>query len=822
VESLVQDIRFGVRMLIKNPVITLVAVVTLALGIGANTAIFSALNAFLLRPLPVANADRLNVVIGQLKNQDAFNGKTHMSYLDYRDLRDQTQGFSGLLAYDLDLAGLDFAGRVDPVIINYVSANYFATLGLKPAQGRLIYGDEAEQHGSAPAMVLSYAYWKKRFGSDPGVVGKKIKVNGQSATVIGVAPEGFRGLFSILDTEVYLPLGMDTPVGDNPDPLKARGPGGMRVLGVLAPGVSRQTAQSSVDVVMKRLASTYSEDKELSARLYPELLSRPEPDPSNGVLVAGILFMVLAGLVLLLACTNVANIILVRATGRTREMAVRAALGAARTRLIRQLLTESLLLGLLGGAAGLMLGAWISTLLSSIRMEAMSHQVVFDFRFDWRVFTFGLGAALVTGLLVGLVPAWRASRTNVNDVLHEGSRGVLAGTNRSWMRRLLVVSQVAGSLMLLVVAGLFVRSARNAEHIYLGFDPTHLLNLSMDTNSVGFDNARTHQFYRKLEDRVRVLPGVLNVALAGSVPMGYNSDAAQIYVEGKTALTKQATPVIFLNRVSLDYFATMRVPLLRGRAFNDQDTDKSPRVAIVNEAMARRFWPGGDPIGKTFHKDSASGPLLQVVGVAKQGKYLSPVDDAVAYFYVPQDQDPSTLRTLQLRVAGAPEVLIPVVEREIHALAPGMPLIDVESMEHALEGGNGLFLFRMGERFAGSLGLLGLVLALVGVYGVISYPAAQRTHEIGVRMALGADRADILKMVLRQGVILVGGGVIFGLMAAFALTRLFANFLVGVGPSDPLTFALVSVFLASVGLLASYIPARRAMNVEPLRALKYE
>jgi predicted permease len=821
-EALVQDIRFGVRMLVKNPLVTLVAVITLALGIGANTAIFSAVNAFLLRLLPVQNASRLTVLGGQVKGQDAYGGVTHLSYLDYRDLRERAQGFSSLLAYDLNLAGLESDGKVDPVIINYVSSNYFSSLGLKPAQGRLIYGDETEQHGAAPVIVLSHEYWKNRFGSDTAVLGKQLKVNGRSATVIGVAPQGFRGLYSVLSTDVFLPMGMNSVGDDNNDPLKARGPGGLRVLGLLAPGISRKEAQSSLDVVMKRLASTYPEDKDLTLKLYPEWLARPEPNPSSATLILGILFMSLAGLVLLLACTNVANIILVRATGRTREMAVRAALGAARTRLIRQLLTESLLLGLLGGAAGLMLGSWISKLLSSIHMMAMGHELVLDLSFDWRVFAFGSGAALVTGIVVGLAPAWRASRTDVNQVLHQGSRGVVAGTNRGWARHALVVGQVAGSLTLLIVAGLFVRSTRNAESMYFGFDPSHLLNLTMDTDNVGFDKARAHQFYRDLEDKVRVLPGVQNVALASSVPMGYNGSATQVFVEAKTAADKQSAPVIIFNRVSQDYFATMRVPLLRGRLFNSQDKDGSPRVAIVNEAMARRFWPNEDPIGKTFRKLDSSGPVLQIVGVAKQGKYLSPVDEAISFFYVPDDQDPATLRTLQIRVAGVPEALIPEVEREIHALAPGMPLVDVESMGESLEGANGLFLFRMGERFATALGLLGLALALVGVYGVISYAAAQRTHEIGVRMALGADRADILMMVLRQGVILVGGGVLFGLLAAFALTRVIGNFLVGVSPSDPLTFSLVAVFLGSVGLLASYIPARRAMNVEPLRALKYE
>jgi predicted permease len=821
-ETLVQDIRFGVRMIIKNPVVTAVAVITLALGIGANTAIFSAVNAFLLRPLPVQNAGRLTALGGQMKGQDAFGGLTHLSYLDYRDLREQAQGFSSLLAYDMNLAGMEADGKVDPVVINYVSSNYFSSLGLKPAQGRLIYGDETEQHGATPVIVLSHEYWKKRFGSDTAVLGKQLKMNGRSATVIGVAPQGFHGLYSVLSTDLFLPLGMNDVGDDNTDPLKARGAGGLRVLGLLAPEVSLREAQSSVDVVMRRLASAYPADKDLTVKLYPEWLARPEPDPSSATLVLGVLFMALAGMVLLLACTNVANIILVRATGRSREMAVRAALGAARTRLIRQLLTESLLLGLLGGAAGLMLGVWISKLISSIRLVALGHELVLDLSFDWRVFAFGLGAALVTGIFVGLAPAWRASRTNVNQVLHEGSRGVVAGTNRGWARHALVVGQVAGSLMLLIVAGLFVRSTRNAESMYFGFDPSHVLNLTMDTDNVGFDKARAHQFYRELEDKVRVLPGVRNVALASTVPMGYNGSTTQVFVQGKTAADKQDAPVIPFNRVSQDYFATMRVPILHGRVFNDRDKDGSPRVAIVNEAMARRFWPNEDPIGKTFRKQDASGPVLQIVGVTKQGKYFSPVDEAVSFFYVPDDQEPSTLRTLQIRVAGAPEALIPEVEREIHTLASGMPLIGVESMEQSLEGANGLFLFRMGERFATALGLLGLALALVGVYGVISYAAAQRTHEIGVRMALGADRADILMMVLRQGVILVGGGVLFGLIAAFALTRVFGNFLVGVSPSDPLTFSLVAVFLGGVGLLASYIPARRAMNVEPLRALKYE
>lgn len=818
-DTLLQDIRFGIRMLRKSPTVTLVAVITLALGLGANTAIFSAVNGILLRPLPVAHPDRLMAVAGQVKG---FEDLSTFSYLDYRDLREQNNTFSDLIGYQLNGLGVEADGKAEFALVTYVTSNYFSALALKPAYGRLIYGPEAEQQGTARVVVLAYNYWKKRFGADPSVVGKEVRLNGLTATVIGVAPATFHGLFSVMEPQIYVPLGMRTLWSPNNDFWKKRDLREVTVLGYLKPGVSRREAQSSVDVVIERLAQNYPADKDFSARVYPEWLARPEPDPSGGVVIAAVAFMVLAGLVLLLACTNVANIILVRASGRSREMAVRAALGAARYRIIRQLLTESILLGLAGGAAGLLLGSWVSRVLSSIRLVALGSPLVFDFSFDWRVFAFAMAAALVTGIVVGLAPAWRASRTELNQVLHEGSRGILEGTGRSWTRRTLVTAQVAGSLMLLVVAGLFVRSAQNATHMYFGFDPSHVLNLVMDAGNVGFDRRRAERFYRDLEDRVRAIPGVEQASLAATIPMGYANEGDVVYVEAKTAQTKGSAPLIFRNSVSKDYFATMRIPLLRGRAFNDFDTDKSPRVAIVNEAMAARFWPNEEPVGKTFRMRDPAGPLVEIVGLAKQGKYTGPTDKAVPFYYTPLTQDFSRVRALQLRTSGSPEAMIPEVESAIHELAPGLPLVSVETMEQSLEGANGLFLFRMGTRFAGSLGVLGLILALVGVYGVMSYAAAQRTHEIGVRMALGASRMDILKMVLRQGAVLVTVGIAVGLLLAFGATRSISGMLLNVSATDPLTFAAVAVFLALVGLLASFIPAQRAMNVEPLKALKYE
>ncbi|MGE5321732.1 MAG: ABC transporter permease [Actinomycetota bacterium] len=819
-ETLLQDVRYGVRMLWKNPTTTLVAVLTLALGIGANTAIFGTLNGLFLRQLPVANASRLTVVAQETKGQP--DASYEMSYPDYRDVRSQARGFSDVLAYNLNVVALDYRNQADTIVISYVSDNYFTALGLKPAIGRLLYGHEVEERGQEPVIVLGHDYWEKRFNGDPGIIGKQVKLNGRSTTVIGVAPGSFHGLYSIVDMQAYAPLGMRTMSIENQDFWTRRGAGSLKVLGILNPGVSLKQAQSSLDVVTRRLASQYPEDKDLAARIYPERLARPDPDPTNQTVIAGVLFMFLAGMVLLLACSNVANIILVRATSRGREMAVRAALGAARSRLVRQMITESTLLALLGGSAGMLLGAWVTRLLGSIHIDILGSRLLFNFPFDLHVFLFGMSAALATGLLVGMAPAVRSSRINLNQVLHEGSRGIVAGTGRSWLRNALVVMQVAGSLMLLVVTGLFVRSARNAEHVYLGFDPDHVLNATVDLRSLGFRREQTHRFFHELEERAQRIPGVQSASIAGSVPMGISSSSHRVYIEGRTSDEKQPVPVIRYNSVGTQYFDVMRVPLLLGRTFTEQDNEKAPLVAIVNEVMAQRFWPNLDPIGKRFSVTGPAGPFIQIVGLTKQGRYTGPAEDPTPFFYVPMPQDDEAVATIQLRTSGSPETLGPDLVRVIHSLAPSLPVLDVQSMETVLQGVNGLFLFRMAARFSGSLGLVGLLLALVGVYGVISYTAAQRTHEIGIRMALGASRGDVLKMILRQGFLMIGNGLAAGLLLTFVAARAISGLLVGVKPTDPLTLLVASAFLAGVGILASFLPARRAMRVEPLRALKYE
>ena len=512
-----QDIQYGMRTLRKNPGFTAVAILTLALGIGANTAIFSLVDAFLLKPLPIKDPQQITTLAYQLKGGQLLN---IFSVPDYRDIREQTRDvFSGLITYEISIDGLSVNGKSDRILTSYVGGNFFSTVGIKPALGRFILPSEEETPGTSPVLVLSYPYWKTRFGGDPEIVGKQVSVDGHPVTVVGVAPEEFYGLFPLANIQGYLPLGMATIAGNPSDFMTNRGFRNAFIFGRLSPGVSLKQAQASLDVVAKRLArENPKDDKELSLQVFPELRSRPNPDPKNTILVISGLFLGLSSLVLLLACVNVANILLVRATVREREMAIRAALGAGRIRLIRQLLTESVLLAVCGGLAGVALGNWGSTSLGHMSLGT-DLPVRMDFGFDWRVFGFALAAALVTGIIVGIVPAIRASGGNLSQILHEGGRGLVGGRHR--MRNALVVAQVAGSLMLLIIAGLFTRSLGEAQRTNLGFDPKHVVNFYMDPNEIGYNEAQGREFYKTLLARVRAMPGVVSASTANSTPLGY-------------------------------------------------------------------------------------------------------------------------------------------------------------------------------------------------------------------------------------------------------------------------------------------------------------
>lgn len=817
--TLWQDTRYALRMLAKSPMLTVIVVLTLALGIGANTAIFGIVNGFLLRPLPVKSPEQIMVLAGKLQGDTL--GSFTFSYPQLMDFRKQADAFSDLFASQVDLGGLSFDGKGNQFLYCRVTGNYFSTLGVQAALGRLFLPTEGEVGGRDPYIVLGYSFWQKRFGGDPSIVGKQALIDGQEATIIGVAPRGFHGTNFALDFDGYLPMNM-RPQEDAAKFWSDRTSRPLIVMGRLKPGVSLRHAQISMNVVAERLAEQYpATDRGVTVRVIPERLARPQPFANNIVpFVAGI-FLVLAALVLLLACMNVANILLVRATMRQREMAIRAALGAGRGRLIRQMLTESIMLAIFGGAGGLVVGVWASGAIASL-LPASRFPVRLDFSFDWRVFAYAMTAALLTGTLMGVWPALRAGRADMNGVLHGGGRSDTAGVGRHRVRSVLVVAQVGGSLVLLIFAGLFVRTLFRAQRAYLGFDPNNVLNLTLDPREVGYDEARTKSFYRNLEARVRALPGVQSASLASSVPMGNGNYGSSIYIEGHTLAPGQQPPVVVYNRVDAPYFDTMRVPLLRGRAFRESDDEKAPLVAIVNQTMAHQFWPNEDAIGKRFSLKSATGPFVEIVGLTGDGRYVFIGWDKEPYFFVPLAQNYTGYRALQIRSSVPPESLITQVQSEVRALDPNMPVSDVQTMRQSLSGGNGFFIFRVGAILAASIGILGLTLAVVGVYGVVSFAASQRTHEIGIRLALGADRRAILRLVLRQGLVLVVGGVLSGAVLAWALTRSIATLLVGVSPTDALTFVTATLLLGGIGLWACYAPARRAMRVDPIVALRYE
>jgi predicted permease len=819
VQTLKQDARYAIRQLLKSPGFAIVAIFTLALGIGTNTAMFSVVNGW-LRPLPVRDPNQLMVLAAQQKGDTL--GIYYFSYPDLVDFRNQADTFSDLFAYQIGLGGLSVGGRAEPLVFSYVTGNYFSALGVRPAAGRLFLPGEGEQQGAAPMVVLGYSYWQQRFGADPGVIGSTVRIDGNSAVVVGVAPRGFHGVSSNVDMQAYLPLSMLAGESRATGLWTDRDHRVLAVLGRLKSGISPLQAQSSVNVIASRLAQEYPKtDEGVTVSVVPEKLARPIPKIASAIpLIAG-LFLVLAGVVLVLACMNVANLTLVRATSRQREISVRMALGASRGRIVRQMLTESLILASLSAFTGVFLGMWASGIISSINLGTKL-PLVLDFSFDWNVFAYGVLAALTTGVIVGVWPALRAARNGLNAGLQEGGRGGSAGAGRLRVRSILVVAQVACSLMLLVVAARFVRSLDKAQNMALGFDPDNVLNVMLDPHQVGYDRVRSVEFFRELERRVGALPGVQSTSQAFSIPMGNYNDGSQVFVEGQPLLPGQQPPLLFFNRIGPDYFKTTRIQLMQGRTFTEADNATAQPVVIINQAMADRFWPGQDAIGRRFSSKSATGPFMQVVGVARDSKLFGYFSGPLPYYYVPFDQNFSSMRILQIRSSVSPESLIPLVKQKIHDLDAEMPVSDLQTMREAMAGGNGFLVFRLGAGLTAAMGILGFVIAIVGVYSVVSFAAAQRTREIGVRVALGASERSILTLILGQGVRLIGIGVVIGLAAAFGLTRAMAGLLVGVSAVDPITFVPVTLALFVVAVGACYIPARRAMRLDPVVALRHE
>jgi len=811
--SIWQDIRYGLRMLRKNPGFTAVAVVSLGLGIGANTTIFSFVNALLFRPPAVQAPGELLEVWNQNIRGQGVGRYMPLSYPDYLYYRDHNQAFSGILAFDGDprIVSWSRAGQGERAQAGFVSANFFSVLGVKPALGRTFLTEEDQAPGAHAVIVLSHAFWVERLGSDPRVLGKTFNFNGTNFTVVGVAPAGFGGVLVGIQPDFWTPLAMTPALTHDPNYLTGRQSFWLFGVGRLKQRVTPLQAQADLRVLSRQLQQSYPEsNKELEAATFPVTLV---PAPFRGYVVAFTgLLMVVVSLVLLIACANAANLLLAQATARQREMAIRMALGAGRRRLVRQMLIESTLVALLGGCVAFLVASWLAPALLTLKPPSLP--IKLDVPLDWRVLAFTLGVSLATGIVFGIAPALRGAKTGLAPALKD--EVWIGGYRKSRLRDLLVVAQIAVCSVLLIGAGLCVRSLLNAQSIDPGFDTQHEMMAVLDPGSLGYSEAKGRAFYHELLDRVRALPDVASASLVGYLPLTTEQTVQATSPEDHPAPPGQA-PGIDNTDVGPDYFRTMGIPLVRGREFNAQDRPDAPRVAIINEALAKRFWPGQDPLGRRVIVGDAH---LEVVGVVPTGKYRTLSESPLPFLYRPILQAYRPRCTLVVRTAGDPHNLLPEVKRALQALDPNVVPIDLETMKEYMV--LPLFPAHTAGLLLGAFGALALALAVGGLYGVMCYAVSQRTHEIGVRVALGAERRDVLKLVVGHGMLLALAGIGIGLAGAFAATRALASLLYGISSTDPTTFLSVPFVLAGVALAASYIPALRATKVDPMVALRYE
>ncbi|MFI5104048.1 MAG: ABC transporter permease, partial [Terriglobales bacterium] len=797
-ETLWQDIRYGWRMLRKSPGFTVVAALTLALGIGANTAIFSMVDWLLFQQLPVQDPKAITylgfAMSGSRHNDNQF------SFPEYQEMSKQCGAeFDGISAFTFGGAagsqmgpdGLTYQGKTLPLQSIFVTGNFFSMLGIQPELGRFFTADEGNTPNADPVVVLAYDLWHSRFQGDRQIIGQQVAVNGHAFTVIGVAPKGFYGPTPVMRMEAYLPLGMLTVEAGHPANFLTKADvRSLVVIARLKHGDKPEQVQPVLSVVGQRLLAQNPRPDEKLTVLHavplrpPALMNTEGPNPA---IRFSLLLLTLGALVLGLSCVNVVNLLLVRGTTRQGEIAVRAALGAARGRLVRQLLTESVLLATLGCLGGIAVGVLGMRALALASMQAESALPIrFDLQFSWLVFTYACAVALIAGIVVGIVPALRVARANLNPVLRETGRTTTGRRQR--VRDMLVAAQVASSLVLLTAAGLFMRSLQAAQRVDLGFDPQNVLNMTLDPNQIGYSQTRGQEFYQRLLERVRATPGVESASLAALVPMGDTEMGGNINVPGFEAVKGQPHPGALYNAVSPGYFATMRMALLRGREFTESVSAKNPRVAIINEIMAEKYWHGQDPLGRQFFTEDEPARPIQVIGVMKNSRNVDTYSPIEPTYFVPLAQHYFSTQTLQVRSRGVPPDFTRQVLALVDSLAPAMPVFGVRTMSQALNSLNGLFGFQLAAWLTGVLGLVGLLLAMIGVYGVMSYSVSQRTHEIGVRMALGAQRGRIMRTVGVQGLWVVAAGLTLGLLLAAGVSQLVKDFVIGISSMDAVTY----------------------------------
>jgi len=829
IETLWQDLRFAARILRKNSGFTTIAVLTLTLGIGANTALFSVVDWLVLQQLPVQNPKELTYI--GFSRSGARDNDIRLTFREFQEIRTQSTGqfaevsaaaFGGAAGGQSGPDGMTVDGTTRPVQTFFVADDFFSLLGLQPAMGRFFAPGEGDAAGKSPVVVLAWEYWQSRFHGDQQIIGRSVAINGHAVTIIGVAPKGFAGPTPALHMQAYLPLGMLViDAGTPPDFLSRPDQRPFMVLARLKRGSSIAQVSPALAVIGERILKEHPRpDDKLgalrAAPLRPPMIASGEGNPLGKF---SAMLLVLGIFVLLLACLNVANLLLVRATLRRGEMAVRAALGAAHGRLVRLLLTESLLLALLGCGGGILVGLAATRLLASLSFPS-TLALSLDLRFNWAVFSFAFAVALIAGIVVGMVPALRAARGNVSAVLHESQRTSSGGRQR--LRNLLVIAQVAGAMTLLIVAGLFVRSLHGVQHTDLGFNPRNVTNLTFDANQIGYPQAQGERFYRDLMERVRQMPGVQSASLAAWVPMGDTQFGGRVDIPGFEAPKGQPQPLAYFNAVTPGYFATMGIPILRGRDFSLNDSATAQHVALINRAMAEKYWPGRDPMGREFLDPEHPKEPLQVVGIVQNFRIIDPYTPIDPAYFVPLAQRYYATQTLQILSRGDSGSLTRNITALVDTLAPAMPVYGIGTMTQALNGLNGLYGFELVAVVTGILGSLGLILATVGVFGVMSYSISQRTREIGIRMALGAQRAEILRLVGRQGLLVVAAGIVVGFLLSYAVGKLIQDFLVGINSTDALTYTAITLFLGLVAMAACFVPVRRALRIDPMLVLRNE
>lgn len=809
--QLLADIRYAMRQLRHARGFAITAVLTLALGIGANSTILSWISGTLFDPIP--GAKNVGSMLTIQRGERSEHPSPPFSYPDFVDLRGNTRTLSGLIGYHDDYISITGSGKPERIYGALTSADYFEVLGVQPYLGRTLISTSGNEKEGAAIAVLSYSLWQNHFAGDPRIIGKAIQLNLHTYTIVGVAPRGFRGCKSGLRTDIFLPLGMDGQIW-NGDRIDRRDSSWLNVLGVLRPGVNSRQADKELNLLMQRIVSQYPEPHQGANQLSTDPLWR-SPFGAN-VYMAGTLpiLLSLAAVLLLLACANVANLLLVRSVSRRREFAIRLSMGASRWTLVRQLMAENALIALASGVVALFSTLWTSRILGSF-LPGHTLPLAINGEVDRRVMLVTMIFTLLTAVISGIVPALRASRLSPSAILKDETLNTSGGLHKSRLTSGLVIAQVALSMLLLTCAGLFVRSLEKAQKADPGFDSSRVLLTTFDLHPMGYTDKTGIEFQRQVLARVRQLPGVESATLADFSPLSFTIHSEGVLAEGYVPRVHEDVEVD-RGIVGTEYLETMRTPLLSGREFTDQDTTDSQPVAIVNQAFVDRYWPGQNAIGKRIE----AGRWKTVVGVVANGKYRRLIYDPTPLVLIPLTQRYENEVILHVRTHGDPQAMASVVERTIHGLNGDLPLYNITTLSESMRAGS--IFERIAVTFAGSFGLLALLLAAVGIYGVVSYTTRQRTHEIGIRIALGAGKADILRNVLQQGLILTVAGLTLGLAASLILTRFLRSALYGVGTTDLFTFATVAVILCAVAAFACYLPARRAAAVDPMQALHTE